>query len=130
VTTPAVARDADSAWWWDALERDRLLLPRCGACGRCFFPPISSCPHCGAPDPEQVEASGRGTVYSWVVVHIALDPEFADDVPYAIVAVDLEEGARMFGRLLGDGAPSAGAAVRFAPFRRGGTSLPGFELSD
>jgi uncharacterized OB-fold protein len=129
VTAPAVPRDADSAWWWEALDEKRLLLPRCRACGRCFFPPISSCPHCGRPDPERVEASGRGTVYSWVVVHISLDPEFAHEVPYAIVAVDLEEGARMFGRLLG-GEAAAGAAVRFAPFHRGGATLPGFELAD
>ena len=130
MTAPAVIRDADSAWWWEALDEERLLLPRCSVCGRCFFPPISSCPHCGAPDPEQADASGRGTIYSWVVVHRALDPAFADNVPYVIVAVHLEEGARMFGRLLGDGRPSAAAVVRFTPFRRGGVTLPGFELAE
>jgi hypothetical protein len=40
-------------------------------------------------------------VYSWVVVHIALDPAFAGEVPYAIVTVDLEEGPRVFARFDG-----------------------------
>jgi uncharacterized OB-fold protein len=46
------------------------------------------------------ESRGLGHVYSWVVVNRTLSPEFADDTPYVIVAVDLDEGARMVGRLL------------------------------
>jgi uncharacterized OB-fold protein len=39
-----------------------------------------------------------------------------DDTPYTVVAVDLDEGARIYGRLLGDVGPDAGARVRFHPF--------------
>ena len=42
---------------------------------------------------------GRGTVYSWVGVRRALDPAFADDGPYTVAAVDLDEGARIIARL-------------------------------
>ncbi|HVW32291.1 MAG TPA: OB-fold domain-containing protein, partial [Acidimicrobiia bacterium] len=101
--------DADSAWWWEALDRGRLLLPRCPACERCFFPPLPACPHCGSARITAIPAGGRGAVYSWVVVHIALDPAFAGDIPYTVVAVDLDEGVRVFGRLHGEVAPAAGA---------------------
>jgi hypothetical protein len=46
-----------------------------------------------------VEASGRGTVYSYTVVHRAANEAFADQVPYVIALIDLEEGVRLMTRL-------------------------------
>ena len=43
--------------------------------------------------------SGRGRIFSWTVTHQPLDPAFA--VPYAVVVVELEEGPRLVGNLLG-----------------------------
>jgi hypothetical protein len=126
---PVVEPDADSGWWWSAFEEGRLLCPHCNACGSTFFPPMPTCPQCGKGDIEPIEVSGRGTIYSWVVVHIALDPAFAGDVPYTILAVELEEGARLFGRLVGAGEAVAGGAVRIAPYRANGKLLPGFEFA-
>jgi uncharacterized OB-fold protein len=78
---------------------------------------MPSCPHCGAAGAgTPIPASGLGHVYSWVVIRIALDPAFANEVPYGIVAVDLEEGPRVFGRLVGDEhLLAAGLRVRFVP---------------
>lgn len=122
--------DLDSQWWWDALAEDRLELPRCRACGRCFFPPQPFCPHCGAGDWERVRASGRGRIYSWVVAYTPFDSAFADEVPYPIVAVELEEGVRLFGRWRGSAdAIKPDAAVRSFVYRVGGTPLVGFEAS-
>jgi uncharacterized protein len=119
--------DADSTPFWEALADGRLQLTRCGSCGTASFPPIPSCPRCAADTVVPVEASGSGRVYSWATIHIALDPTFADDVPYTIVAVDLEDGPRMLGRLLDrDGPPAAGLAVRLVPYRVDGNVLPGF----
>lgn len=124
--------DADSAWFWQALADDVLLVPECRTCRRRFFPPIASCPHCAGTDLERVRPSGHGSVYSWATVHVALDPAFAGDVPYTILAVDLDGGGRMMGRLLdADGtAVHAGAAVRFEPYRVGEVVLPGFQLNE
>lgn len=97
---PAVpATDPDSAPFWDALSQHRVLLQRCTACGRCRFPPMPSCPWCGALDTAVVEAAGTGEVYSWVTVHRAFGAPFADAVPYTIAAVTLDEGARVLARL-------------------------------
>ena len=49
---------------------------------------------------EHVEAEGTGQLYSWVVMRRALDPAYADAVPYVVAAVELTEGARIFSRLV------------------------------
>lgn len=120
--------DADSEPWWRALAERRLLLPRCRDCGRSWFPPTPGCPECGSPSVELVEASGRGRVYSWVVINRALSPAFAGDAPYTILAVDLEEGARVFGRLVGEGAVAGGSPVRADFYEVEGRTLLGFRL--
>ena len=93
--------DLDTRWWWEALGEGRLELPHCRSCGRTFFPPQPNCPHCGSSDWDRIEASGKGTIYSWVIIHLPFDPAFAEEVPYPILAVELEEGVRLFGRYRG-----------------------------
>jgi uncharacterized OB-fold protein len=122
--------DVDTRWWWDALGDGRLELPHCRSCGRGFFPPQPSCPHCGSTNWERIRATGRGRIYSWVVAHTPFDPRFAAEVPYAILAVELEEGVRLFGRYRGatDGI-RAGADVRAFVYRVADTPLLGFEAA-
>ena len=55
--------------------------------------------------------SGRGTLYSWIVVHRAFAPEFASQVPYTLATVTLDEGCRVVGRLA-SGTPAFDARVR------------------
>jgi uncharacterized protein len=92
--------DPDAAAFWAGVESRQLLVPTCDDCGTAFLPPLPCCPVCRSTRLTHVEASGRGTLYSWIVVHRALDPAFADDVPYAVAAVELSEGARIFSRLV------------------------------
>jgi uncharacterized OB-fold protein len=82
-----------------------LHLQRCAACGRWRHPPRFLCAGCGSGSWRWEPASGRGTVFSWTVTHQALDPAFADALPYAVVVVELEEGVRLVGNLVG-AAPS------------------------
>jgi hypothetical protein len=44
--------------------------------------------------------SGNGTLVSFTVIHIAPD-EFAEEAPYYIAIVELDEGTRVSARLLG-----------------------------
>ena len=57
------------------------------------------CPACHSFELDAVEARGRGTVHSFVVVHHPPVPPF--DYPNVIVLVDLEEGTRLVSRLVG-----------------------------
>lgn len=104
--------DADSEPFWAGLREHRVLLQRCASCDRVRFPPTPGCPSCGATTSHPFEPAGTGNVYSWVRVHRTADERFFDDVPYSIVAVDLDEGCRMFGRLEPPMAPSVGTRVR------------------
>jgi uncharacterized OB-fold protein len=108
----------DSEFFWEGLRQNKLLIPHCTSCGRYFFPPMPGCPYCAADGDklEHVEASGEGTVYSWIVAHYAFDPAFKGEVPYTILTVDLAEGARINGRLTGasDDAVQAGMKVQAA----------------
>ena len=118
--------DADTQWWWDALGRGELRIPHCVTCDRGFFPPMYACPYCGGTDVDHRPSDGLGRVYSWITVHFAQDPAFSGETPYTIVAVHLDEGARLFGRIAA-GPLEDGLAVRAVPYRVDDTVLLGFE---
>ena len=130
VLPPLTDRDSDP--WWEALATGQLTLPHCPACGATWFPATPGCPECGEPHVDLMVSTGHGRLYSWVVVNRALSPAFTDDVPYTIVAVDLDEGARMVGRLLTDNnAPlRAGEPLGAQIYTVSGQFLVGFDRLD
>jgi uncharacterized OB-fold protein len=85
--------------FWDACGEGRLVIPRCNACGRHFFRPEVACTHCFATDWKWVEASGRGTLYSYSIVHRAPAPGF--ETPLVLAVVELEEGCFLFSNVVG-----------------------------
>ena len=128
VTTPRVHPNLDTAWWWQALAQDELLVPACRACSKRFFPPQAFCPHCGSRDCREAASNGRGKVYSWIVTYRAFAPELVEEVPYAIVAVDLDDGGRLIGRFFGDFHILRDALpVRAKIYRKHADVLLGFE---
>lgn len=104
--------DEESAFFWDGLAAHRVLLQRCGACRRHRFPPMPSCPWCGATETETVESDGTGTIYSWVTVHRAFDERWANDIPYTVAVVELRERCRVFARIDAASQPVTGLRVR------------------
>jgi uncharacterized OB-fold protein len=52
------------------------------------------CKHCGSADVEWVEASGRGVVHTYTVIHRGM-PGWREEGPYVAAIVELDEGARM-----------------------------------
>jgi uncharacterized OB-fold protein len=76
----------------------RLHLQHCAACDRYQHPPRYRCPACGSEDAlEWVPVSGDGRIHTWTVTHRPVDPGWADEVPYATVVVELDEGVRLVG---------------------------------
>ncbi len=84
-----------------AARRRELVVQRCRACGTLRFPARSVCAHCLGRNAEWVPVSGRGEVFSFNVMHRVYHPAFADQVPYAVVLIQLDEGPRMISRLAG-----------------------------
>ncbi|HYF44946.1 MAG TPA: bifunctional MaoC family dehydratase N-terminal/OB-fold nucleic acid binding domain-containing protein [Acidimicrobiales bacterium] len=96
---PRPAITHDNAFWFEGAKRHELLIQRCSACGTLRHPPEPMCPACQSPEWDTVEASGRGTVYSYVVAHYPQIPAF--DYPLPIGLVELEEGTRLVADLVG-----------------------------
>src|SRR2546423_12240668 len=87
--------DLETRPYWDAAREGKLLIKQCRSCGRSFFYPRSYCPTCWSEDTTWVEATGRGTVYTFTVIHQNDLPPFNERVPYVVAIVELEEGVRM-----------------------------------
>ncbi|WP_407700415.1 bifunctional MaoC family dehydratase N-terminal/OB-fold nucleic acid binding domain-containing protein [Streptomyces beihaiensis] len=94
---PVVNRD--NAGFWDGVAEHRLLIQRCTACDMLRFPWLPGCNACGGQEWDTVEASGEGTVYSYVVMHHPPFPAF--DPPYAVGLVELAEGVRIISNVVG-----------------------------
>jgi uncharacterized OB-fold protein len=103
---PVVNRD--NAGFWEGVERHRLLIQRCTGCGTLRHPWLPGCNTCGGLDWDTVDASGEGTVYSYVVMHHPPFPAFtrsdhAGDAagPYAVGLIELAEGVRIVSNVVG-----------------------------
>ncbi|MER6094695.1 bifunctional MaoC family dehydratase N-terminal/OB-fold nucleic acid binding domain-containing protein [Streptomyces sp. NPDC001728] len=94
---PVVNRD--NAGFWEGVADHRLLIQRCGDCAALRIPWLPGCADCGSPDWDTVEASGTGTVFSYVVMHHPPFPAF--DPPYAVGLIELAEGVRMVSNVVG-----------------------------
>ncbi|MFC3172775.1 Zn-ribbon domain-containing OB-fold protein [Novosphingobium bradum] len=79
--------------FWDGCKEGVLRLQRCTTCKDPYFPPRPFCPHCASRDVEVFDASGRATLYSYIINHRPR-PGFGPE-PYAIAVVTLEEGPRL-----------------------------------
>jgi uncharacterized OB-fold protein len=75
-----------------------LLGSRCTNCGSALFPRVDSCTYCATEDPEPVELSTTGTLWSWTAV-TAPPPGYRGEVPFGIGIVELPEGVRVIARL-------------------------------
>jgi uncharacterized protein len=98
---PLPATDALTAPYWKAAAEGRLLIQRCASCGHRQFYPRAHCTACGTFDPAWEEASGRGVVHTFSVIHRNGSPGFAEEVPYVFAIVELEEGPRMTANVVG-----------------------------
>ena len=98
---PLPVKQPESDFYWERAQARELWLRRCNACDRAYFYPRDFCPVCGGRDVEWMQASGKGTLHAFAVVHRAPTPAFRDRVPFVAAMVDLEEGARVPANLVG-----------------------------
>lgn len=139
---PAPLVDDDGAPFWAATARGELRMQACAGCGRLRFPPRTMCPWCRSTGSSWPLMSGRGSVWSFVVAHPPLLPEFAALAPYNVVLVSLVEdpALRLVGNLvttpdggIGDVDPAAiaiGSPVRVVfPAPVDGFVLPRWRLA-
>jgi uncharacterized OB-fold protein len=86
----------DDEYFWQGVSEGRLLLARCANCSTLQHPPSPMCPTCGSVQWTTQDASGRGTVHSWIV---SRHPTRPDDLPRIVALIELEEGIRLVSNL-------------------------------
>ena len=96
---PRPAITQDNAFWFEGARAHTLLIQHCTSCGTLRHPPLPACAVCGSLEWDTVESSGRGTLYSFVVVHYPQVPSF--EYPLPIGLIELEEGTRLVANLEG-----------------------------
>ncbi|HVB92688.1 MAG TPA: bifunctional MaoC family dehydratase N-terminal/OB-fold nucleic acid binding domain-containing protein [Acidimicrobiales bacterium] len=90
---PRPALTQDNRFFFDGAKEHKLLIQRCTECGTLRHPPRPSCANCRSFEWDALTASGRGTIYSFVVNHYPQVPAF--DYPLVVALVELEEGTRL-----------------------------------
>lgn len=93
---PRPAITHDNEFYWEGLNQRKLLFQSCE--GRLRHPPGPMDPVSGSLDFDIVEASGRGTIHSFVVMHQPRLPGF--EYPLPVVLVELEEGVRIVANMI------------------------------
>jgi uncharacterized protein len=96
---PRPALTQDNRFFFEGAKEHKLLIQRCTACGVLRHPPRPACANCRSFEWDTVTASGRGTIYSFVVNHYPQVPAF--DYPLVVALVELEEGTRLVANVSG-----------------------------
>nr|WP_315465763.1 OB-fold domain-containing protein [uncultured Rhodoferax sp.] len=91
MTSPEIT--PETAAYWHAANAGRLLLRRCIRTGKAFHYPRTNSPFTGLPDTEWMDASGRGTIYSFSV-------STRHGVPHCIAYITLDEGPTLLSNLV------------------------------
>lgn len=110
--------DAETRPFWDGIDAGELRIQRCSDCASAVFYPRSVCPSCFGDRLDWFTASGRGTVYSYTIAHRAFG-EFAEQAPFTVALVDLDEGPRMLTRIVSSAQVRIGDRVELEITRLG-----------
>ncbi|MEE8413524.1 MAG: Zn-ribbon domain-containing OB-fold protein [Dehalococcoidales bacterium] len=98
---PLPGVDAVTEPFWNACKQHELKMQKCLQCGEFIYPASPMCPHCQSFESEWVKLSGKGSVYSYIIVRRATNPAFAEEVPYTVAIIETEEGPRITSNVIG-----------------------------
>ncbi len=85
--------------YFKLINDEKLCAAQCTSCNELILPPRLFCPNCNSKTTSWKNLSGKGTLRSFTVIHIA-GTSYADDVPYIVAIVKLDEGPSICARLL------------------------------
>jgi len=87
--------NGDNNEFWSGCKAHELRFQKCSNCGHVRWPPSILCPACHSHETDWIVSCGKGTIYSFIIYHVAYHEGFKDDVPYVVADVQLEEGPRL-----------------------------------
>ena len=88
----------ETKFWWDGINDGKLLLQKCQDCDHVYFPPRPFCEKCASRNVEAFQASGKATLYSYII-NMRPRPDVSTE-PSAIAVVTLAEGPRMMTNII------------------------------
>jgi uncharacterized OB-fold protein len=120
--------------FWDAAREHRLAIQRCDDCALWVHWPQVRCPRCGSERLTSTDVSGRGTIYTFTIVHHVFMPPFEPDIPYSLALVELDEqpGLRLLANIVDcpNEALHIGMPVEATFEDRGNVALPQFRPAE
>jgi uncharacterized OB-fold protein len=81
--------DALSRTYWQGVREGKLLIQRCPLTCRYQWYPRAHSIYAPQVEPEWVQASGQGSVFTWSVIHRGNGTRAT---PYICAVIDLDEG--------------------------------------
>lgn len=93
---PVPVPDELSQPFWDAAREHRLVAQRCAECGYYNHPPRPTCDRCASQNLSFAPLSGRGTIYTYTVMHQPNVAGFENEIPYVNIVVELDEQPMLF----------------------------------
>lgn len=95
--------DEQTSGFWEGARRHEVVIQECSECGVLRHPPQAPCIECGSEKSGWRTTSGRGTLYSYVIVHRATLSQWRDSGPYNVALIELEDapGIRLHGNVVG-----------------------------
>ena len=87
--------------FWDYMKQHEFRVQKCKSCGKFFYPPSEYCTNCLGHESEWVKLSGKGKVFTFVIVRRAVMPAFAAEVPYVVAIIEMDEGVRYISNVIG-----------------------------
>jgi uncharacterized OB-fold protein len=97
---PLPQADPITAPYWESLKSHSMTVQRCNDTGKYFFYPRGLSPFTFSDNISWEPVSGRGTLYAYTIVHAMRAPGFAEEVPYVVAIVELDEGPRLMTNLI------------------------------
>lgn len=87
--------------FWEGCRKHEFLVQKCIDCQKYIFYPKMFCPHCLSSNLEWFKSSGKGKIYSYMVVYSYQPTEFEENLPYIVAIIELEEGVRLMSNVIG-----------------------------
>jgi uncharacterized protein len=91
---PAPTVTQANAAFWAATAEGRFQLQRCNECDTVLWFPRRHCPSCWTENVSTFDASGKGVIYSFTVIHKGA-MLYKDAGPFVVAYVEIAEGPRV-----------------------------------
>mgnify|MGYP005755895883 CR=1 FL=1 len=93
--------DKDSRIFWEGAKKNKLMIQKSKNTGIHFLYSIGHSNISASEEYEWVEASGKGTIYSFTICHIPGGSKYyLDKTPYVIGSILLEEKVRITSNII------------------------------